>query len=79
MKCWGILYGGQSVKKFYERFNELVEKEGYIVTLSSERTDAPGESQWLNCRPEEMAVVGIVPMTGEGIDADVDDISFTEK
>ena len=79
MRDLGLLYGGQNVKKFYERFNELVEKEGYIVTLSSERTDSPGESQWLNCRPEELAVVGIVPMTGEGIDADVDDVSFTRK
>ena len=64
------------MKKFYRRFNELVKERGYIVSLPSDKTV---ESQFLNCKPDELAIVGIVPMTGEGVDADVDDISFAEN
>ena len=66
------------MKRFYESYSEMIQKKGYIMGLSSDRNNTDGESQFLNSRPTECHLIGVIPMTGEGIEAEVDDFSFAD-
>lgn len=59
---------------FYESYTELARKKRYTVGFETERESMDGESQFLNSLPEEAPLIGMIPMTGEGIDADIDDL-----
>ena len=60
------------MKKFYERFSEYIKENDIILGLSKREET----SQLLNSKPEEMPIISIIPMTGKGIDAVVDDLAF---
>lgn len=64
------------MKGFYQRYAELAQKKRYSVGLDVERESIDGESQFLNSMPEEEPLIGMIPMTGKGIDAEVDDLYF---
>lgn len=66
------------MKKLYESLCRLAEEKSYNIGFDSERHIIQGDSQFLSSRPEFGPLIGIVPMTGKGIDADVDDL-FCEK
>lgn len=62
------------MKGFYESYAELAQKKRYSVGFGMERESMGGESQFLNSLPEELPLIGMIPMTGKGIDAEVDDL-----
>lgn len=64
------------MKDFYERYAELAQKKKYSMGLDVERENIDIESQFLNSQPEEKPLIGMLLMTGKGIDEEVDDLSF---
>lgn len=54
----------------------MAQNNSYGVGLSVKRGTLGEESQFLDSRPEEELMIGFIPMTGEGIEAEVDDIAF---
>jgi len=57
---------------FYERFSKYIEENNIVLGLPKREET----SQFLNSEPEELPIIGIIPMTGEGIDFFVDDLDF---
>lgn len=64
------------MKRFYESFCEMAQKRSYGVGLAVESGMLGDESQFLDSRPEEGPLIGFIPLTGKGIEADVDDLAF---
>lgn len=60
------------MKKFYETICEMWKNGEYYPNISNKCED----SQFLNSKPQQPPLIGIIPMTGEGIDAQVDDLAF---
>lgn len=60
--------------KFYERLSKMLEEENYVYVEKNEC-----ESQFLNSKPEQLPIVGIIPMTGEGVDATINDLGFCSE
>lgn len=54
----------------------MAQKESYSIGLTVERSMLGEESQFLDSRPEEGPMIGFIPFTGKGIEADVDDLAF---
>ncbi len=67
------------MKRIYESLSEIIQQKKYGVEPTPGRIAMPDESQFLNSRPEPEPLIGIFPMTGEGIEANVDDLSFWEN
>ncbi|GEM_PF-3645134 len=51
-------------------------RDEYKDNLVSEENLLNDESEFLNSRPGSGPLIGIVPMTGKGIEAEVDDLDF---
>lgn len=64
------------MKGFYERYAELAQEKRYRVGFDMERGSIDKGSQFLNSLPEEAPLIGMIPMTGKGIDAEIDDLFF---
>lgn len=62
------------MKKIYESLYEIYQARKF---LGLSQYDFPEEeSQFLNFKPKQEPLIGIIPMTGKGIDDEVDDLSF---
>lgn len=72
------MYGG-CMQGIYSSFYEKAQISQYNFGLISEGNNLRNESQFLNSRPEAGPLIGIIPMTGEGIDAEVDDLAFVNE
>lgn len=64
------------MKGFYQRCAELAQKRRYSVGIAVGSGSIDGESQFLNSMPGENPLIGMIPMTGKGIDAEVNDLYF---
>lgn len=67
------------MKGFYQRCAELAQKRRYSVGIVVGRESIDGESQFLNSMLAEEPLIGMIPMTGKGIDAEIDDLYFCKN
>lgn len=66
------------MKQYYERLAEIMASKRYHYPLYGDLYN-DDVSQFLDSRPQLPPLIGIIPMTGEGIDAEVDDLAFIDK
>ncbi len=67
------------MKGIYTSIYEEAKKNQYSIGLSLTENKLCEESQFLNSKPEVGLLIGVNPMVGKGIDAEVDDLSFIGK
>lgn len=66
------------MKQFYESLAEIMASKRYLYPLNGDLYN-DDVSQFLDSRPQLPPLIGFIPMTGEGIDAEVDDLAFMDE
>ena len=62
------------MERLYGTFCKLKGKKLYNMGLVPKRDFIQKDSQFLNSKPQSGPSRGIIPMTGKGIEADVNDV-----